>query len=104
MITTGGHLCGILRLAGLRVGHIIPILLKPTRRFFSNAAGTHAYGPSIFTVERPAGDVAAAWTGVSAGFDAAKFGARGGVYEWGQGASSLAQQQARWAGGQADRP
>ena len=71
-------------------------------RFFTNASGGHEYGPGIFQ-RSPAGDVAAAWAGVAAaGFSAAKFGARGGVYEWGQGREHLERQLEQWGGARLD--
>lgn len=54
-------------------------------RFFSNATGAHAYGPSLFDV-----GVGPAWRAVEGAFDVAGFEERGGAYEWADGARSAA--------------
>jgi hypothetical protein len=51
-------------------------------RFYTNAAGHHEYGPSIFEVE---GGVAEAWSVVAGrSFQPRRFLERGGLYDWGQ--------------------
>eukprot|EP00887_Chlorella_sp_A99_P004942 scaffold4.g4942.t1 len=76
------------------------MLDAPAGQFFSNATGTHVYGPPIFQADAgAAGAVLAAWAGVQSSFDAGKYLQRGGLYDWGHGANAHAAQLERWLGG-----
>lgn len=82
-------------------------------RFYGNTSGAHDYGPSLLSFtngefeggasNKNAGEggggaaARAAWAAVRGQWSAAGFVARGGVYDFGQGAEAAAATEARWA-------
>jgi radical S-adenosyl methionine domain-containing protein 2 len=65
-------------------------MLDARGRFFTNALGSHSYGPSIFD-----SGMEAAWSHVGNYFKADVFASRGGLYDWGQSPAER-QQQGVW--------